>query len=367
MSFGSYTTPSRWVVLDDSDARLQYTGRWSDIDGQPFDDIGNFGPTYRGRMHATTAADATVSLRFNGTAVSLQGFADAMGAPSFIERVKWECILDGTAEEGINTNTGLVPLNNYVLCFYRDLSPGEHTFSVRITSSGQRFYVDRVSYGASTSTTPETVQVDYTDPELQYSDVSWERFAGYRVLQTDQPQSSVSLDFTGTAVVWYGSAPEPSLSASSATYQIDNQDPVPFNIRGNLETPELFQKYFETADLESGSHKLTVKYEGTIGAMPLSLSYLEISGATGTGITGNSSSPVATPTAIVEGETGTPVGPIVGGVVGGIAFLTILGLFVWYLVRRHRTASRNHTPGIVASSRKSVSSVSSDDSEKYLK
>lgn len=56
----------RYIVVDDNDSGIQYTGTWSLIDGKPRDRDGNFGPTYRGTLHSTIAGQASFSYNYRG-------------------------------------------------------------------------------------------------------------------------------------------------------------------------------------------------------------------------------------------------------------------------------------------------------------
>ncbi|KAM3070726.1 hypothetical protein ACMFMF_008176 [Clarireedia jacksonii] len=48
------------------------------------------------------------------------------------------------------------------------------------------------------------------------------------------------------------------------------------------------------------------------------------------------STPQLTPSQNKKKKT-TPIGPIVGGVIGGVLFLALIALLTWYLLRRNRT------------------------------
>ena len=55
---------ARWVVVDDADSAIQYTGPWFQITGQ-IDGLGNFGPPFQGTSHGVIE-DASLSYTFTG-------------------------------------------------------------------------------------------------------------------------------------------------------------------------------------------------------------------------------------------------------------------------------------------------------------
>lgn len=55
---------SRWVVVDDTDPGITYTGQWF-LDQDTQDSLGNYGPPYLGTLHGTNS-DSSFSYPFNG-------------------------------------------------------------------------------------------------------------------------------------------------------------------------------------------------------------------------------------------------------------------------------------------------------------
>jgi hypothetical protein len=54
----------RWVIVDDGDPGIQYTGPWFEAHSDP-NNLGNGGPPFQGTLHAVTE-DASFSYTFNG-------------------------------------------------------------------------------------------------------------------------------------------------------------------------------------------------------------------------------------------------------------------------------------------------------------
>ena len=143
----------------------------------------------------------------------------------------------------------------------------------------------------------------------------------------------------GVSLSWYGFIPvELPHTPSSATYSIDGETPISFLLKGlpvNSGIPFYYQKFFETAQLSPTSHTLKVVYEGN-NSTPLTLDYLIIQNGTSSSTTtslptstGNTVSATSTPNGSI------PVGPIVGGVIGGLA-LVVFAILGFFLLRRRQ-------------------------------
>jgi hypothetical protein len=142
----------------------------------------------------------------------------------------------------------------------------------------------------------------------------------------------------GVSLSWYGYIPvEFSFSPSSATYSIDGETPISFLLKGlpvNSTTTVYNQKFFETVQLSPTSHTLKVVYEGN-NSTPLTLDYLIVQNGTSSSST-TTSLPTSTGSTVSATSTPTgfvPVGPIVGGVIGGLA-LVVFAVLGYFLLRR---------------------------------
>ena len=58
------TVVPRWIIVDDVDSQIQYSGPWSADQGSR-DSAGNFGPPYQSTLHGTNS-NASLSFAFNG-------------------------------------------------------------------------------------------------------------------------------------------------------------------------------------------------------------------------------------------------------------------------------------------------------------
>ncbi|KAJ2915227.1 hypothetical protein MD484_g5179, partial [Candolleomyces efflorescens] len=191
-----------------------------------------------------------------------------------------------------------------------------------------------------------SVVIEQTDPSIQYASGDWQ--AADDAMLALQAGSTVNVKFTGTKLTWVGQIVGglPS-DPSSGTYTLDSRSPVRFTWNGSsaIPTTQLYQTFFETPDLDMGTHTLTVTHQGT--SAPIVLDYLLVED--GDIIAATPGDPAPSSTAVVPGDTTappstsssgskTPVGAIVGGVLGGIALIGIFVLAFFFL--RRRTSAR---------------------------
>ena len=154
----------------------------------------------------------------------------------------------------------------------------------------------------------------------------------------------------GVSLSWYGFIPvELPKGSSPATYSIDDQTPVNFLLKGltaSTTTTIYNQKFFETAQLTAGPHTLKAVFEGN-NSTPLTLDYLVVQNGTVSSTTASVSSEAtsSTPGSVVSGtsatvRSSTPVGAIVGGVIGGLAVTVFVIFGFLFLRRRHKRATQ---------------------------
>lgn len=189
-------------------------------------------------------------------------------------------------------------------------------------------------------------------------------------------------------MTWLGYyANSQALLSTTATYSIDGQTPTSFSLRGGATGQLLNQIMFQTPQLSSGSHKLDIVYQGNSQSTPLTINVLivqngessassisalpsssgtQISGTHVTSIVGTRASglsssfltsPISAATTLSSGFSYTTdstggvyatrvasagpnsthnssnLGPIIGGVVGGLALL-LLAIFGFLFLRR---------------------------------
>ncbi|KAG6809324.1 hypothetical protein H0H93_015912, partial [Arthromyces matolae] len=171
--------------------------------------------------------------------------------------------------------------------------------------------------------------------------------------------SQVKFDFVGTSLTWVGFIPvELSHNASSVSYVVDNGASVNFNLAGlpaSATTTVYFQDFFSIPDLSAGPHSVLVTYNGP--GTPLTLDYLLITNTSLPGTAGATVSSQSTNTATGSSSTTSPkasqtphsgnTGAIVGGVLGGLVFIILLLIALFWCRRRRQVTHVESKPGFL--------------------
>ncbi|KAF8801623.1 hypothetical protein BYT27DRAFT_7245077 [Phlegmacium glaucopus] len=348
------TTVPRWVIVDDVDSRIQYNGPSWFPDQGSMDSQGHFGAPFQSTLHGTQA-NASLSFTFHGTQVRVIG-TNIIRNNSGVLDPTWQCFIDNISID-VATLRFENPENQRVFCNHDSLLDGPHIITVNATVQNQTFWFDNIQYvpSASVPLDQEIILVDNLDPQLQYGQGQWEPLSDVvpNLNMTLVSGSTFNFSFIGVSISWYGFLPNGvhgiTLAASRATYSIDRQTPINFQLpSANRDTDFLFQqKWFETAQLPAGPHILNVVYHGN-NSSPLTIEYLTIQNGTLPSTTTllsttTSVSPHATPSTTGSSVSGTstqrkgstPVGAIVGGVVGGLALIVFI-IFGFLVLRRRQ-------------------------------
>ncbi|PPQ75095.1 hypothetical protein CVT26_011907 [Gymnopilus dilepis] len=284
---------SRWVLVDDTDSGIQYSGSWFQDQGSQ-NGLGNFGPPYQGTLHGING-DGSFSYQFQGTRVLITGSVQFPSAGT-TSNPSWVCSVDGTT---IPTTTYAISENRLDLCETDTLSDGTHTITVKVTSTDQHtFWFDYVQYFPSANANLDNValSIDSSDSGINYG-TGWTAHAPGQM--TQQTGSTLSFSFQGVSLTWIGfydsSLPT---AATTATYSIDGGKPVAFNLNGaaaqSINNVEYNQVFFQTPQLAAGKHTLQVVYQGNAQTAPLTLLILETQGGAGsTGTNGSNGTPTS--------------------------------------------------------------------------
>ncbi|KIJ55649.1 hypothetical protein M422DRAFT_63664 [Sphaerobolus stellatus SS14] len=292
----------RQIVIDSSNSEIKYAGQW---------EIVTMGPTYNGLLQATTGA-SSFSFPFSGSSIS------------------------------VDSDT---------------LEDGEHNFLLQVASSQQTFYFDRIEYQPSlnVSVSQATLKVDHTDPVISFVGSGWINWGNYLNL-TGVNNSQVTFPFVGSKErelmnsnrkICYLDWMVPFFqNASQGRYTIDDGSVIngtfPIYSGSQDRTNGQYNPvFFKTPDFTPGPHVLNVVYDGSsTQALPLSLlSLFVVNDTTSKGPDGpqttsstSGSSPISTQKGgtHTDGDTETKIGPIVGGIVGGIIVLALcIGFWFW--------------------------------------
>ena len=298
-----------------------------------------------------------------------------MTNPSF------QCLVDG---ETTSVSVLGAAENRLLFCEKDGLSVGQHQISVVVKVSNQQtFWFDYIQYlpTGTVSLANAALSIDFTDSQIQYGS-GWS--SNNLGSSTSQNAATLSFQFTGVylfefllhpslififcnvgiSLTWLGYYDNSqALLSTTATYSIDGQTPTTFSLRGGATGQLLNQIMFQTPQLSSGSHKLDIVYQGNSQSTPLTLNVLIVqngdsssnsalsssfmtpaaSAATtlpsGFSYTTDSTGGVfATRVASTESNpahNSSNLGPIIGGVIGGLAVL-LLAVFGCLFLRRRR-------------------------------
>ncbi|KAJ7642119.1 hypothetical protein FB45DRAFT_1126382 [Roridomyces roridus] len=365
-------TSLRRILVDDTEASIQYSPQsWFPVDTGVLNN-GNFGPVYNATSHATTSNNASFTYAFNGTSILVQGNIDLANTDNITDPT-WNCSVDGQA---IPTQTFSFPESNWPLCEQDALPAGEHVLSVQVHSRGQPFYFDSLIYtplpGATLRSSAVMLLVD-GDAAVNYSP-GW--FNDDQQM-TQTPGAQVTLNFQGTSATIVGllSNSYPP-NATSASYVIDGGQPVSFPLnefRGGSSSTQYNIPFLTTPTLPYGSHVLTVTYGGDRNHTPLGVKYFSVT--TNSTLNDTPSKPVAslspssapstnfTPNSSPRTRTG--IGIVVGGVVVVLVVLALAIIGVWLVWRRRRQSRNAHAvnmldpyPGLLTSAHTGVHAAS---------
>ncbi|KAF8880153.1 hypothetical protein BD779DRAFT_1099478 [Infundibulicybe gibba] len=346
---------ARKVIVDDTDPQIQYSSidQWRLLilrapSPSAFDPLQPQGQLpFQNTTHVSSnQTTSSLSLQFQGSGSSPQVFGtnSSPGTP-------YECFIDGTSIGSTSPTGAFVGL----LCDGTPFVEGkEYTLTLNVTQKEgfQGIGFDYITYIPSTSVPlgSATVLVDRGDPAIAYGILGWNfDTSGQDDLDsfTQTNDTGLTFNFTGTSVSWVGSIlhlgpANQSISTGSATYSIDEAEPVPFelhtppvvNYHTNNSTTQVAlnltnQVFFTSPTLSPGPHSLKVTYEGNQTAVPLALNHFVVANNVST------TSPSAN-----RPSTSAPIGAIVGGVIGGIAVLCLAAFLLRRRSRQWKTSRK---------------------------
>ncbi|KAK1224320.1 hypothetical protein PQX77_011134 [Marasmius sp. AFHP31] len=347
----------RRIVVDDTDPRITYnTGTWN-LDLSSFASHGIAGDPYNQTMRGTNSATASFRFHFEGDYIQVKGAKDnskyrhanaTHDSPDDFPR--YTCQVDGLPIEQFVYHTNVTETTNLILCEGAYLSKRNHTLIMTTTvgdKETQVFWLDSIEYAPldNANLTNQVVRVDSSDKSCVYFNETGQEWQdGGRANGTGKPRAGMSFKFNGTSVSLYGqNLPLPGLTFglknSTAVYSIDNADHVPFTISGSKPFPAeaendtmwLNQHVFTTNRVDGGrEHEMVITYTGAhnMSESPqgLDIDYFYV---TNDWIQTNDSS------SGLDEKTKTPVGAIIGGVLGVSVLITIAGL-IWLMMRKRR-------------------------------
>ncbi|KAF7427775.1 hypothetical protein PC9H_006990 [Pleurotus ostreatus] len=149
------STPLRGcsILVDDSDAAMNYTGAWSEQSDQMFATGDGLQQIPHGKsVHRSTKAGDYVLLQFTGSSISVYGIVQWQNPG----RISTAYTLDGSASPQTTTISSDGQRNPYTdqpnyLFYHADLAPGNHTLVITVTeiTDQQSFLLDYILYTAA--------------------------------------------------------------------------------------------------------------------------------------------------------------------------------------------------------------------------
>ncbi|THU97659.1 hypothetical protein K435DRAFT_965381 [Dendrothele bispora CBS 962.96] len=363
-----------WEMVDDTDPRIIYAGVWHEGAGsdiihegieEPLNSLSSSGNVYNNTLHVTSKNGTTVTFNFNGTSFlavygSLIPTWSNHSSSQNIKLTDTQCFVDGNllysgAITGFGTapfeaNAFPQPMSNNLICsgdiriFQNGTSPGHHQLVINSTIVGIPFALDYIVYETMPNATPANSTViqlgnnmvaESQDPHLVYGP-GWVD-TGDGTKSTNIPGSYLKVNFTGTAVSLYGVVGHGNIS-NAATYQLDDNPAQTFQLLPSLASSEsddslafTDQQLFNLSSIPAQGHMLVITHNGTSAGVPLEIQYLLVT-----------SSPPAPPTVSDQPIQTTPspggkhpnTEAIIGGVVGGVFFLTLIALVTVYISKK---------------------------------
>ncbi|KAF9479283.1 hypothetical protein BDN70DRAFT_895071 [Pholiota conissans] len=355
---------SRLVVVDDSDAAIEYSSAgWAAISGSiPGQVLLDNAILQTG--HVLTA-NGSLSYAFNGTSIEAFGVSSQLHLPSnsHTQDPSWQCFVDNILIPNNNTALRGFPWTSY--CSQDNLNDSPHVLTVNVTASQtRRFWLDYIRYTPlpSASLAGKTVWINSTDSALQFTpSTDWQRFGTAEVVSPNLGADTASFQFTfnGTGITWYGLSPNStlafgdifsgarSISEGSALATLDGVSqtwPVPSLVNSSDPSdPSYNSMILNYTSLDPAKeHTLVVTYQSSITTPkpPLSLDFLLVQNAPSSP-GGNSSTGATQPSTPSDNTASSKhnslnVAAVVGGVLGGVLFLLLLFL----LIRSQRIRQR---------------------------
>ncbi|KAF5392051.1 hypothetical protein D9757_003258 [Collybiopsis confluens] len=366
-------TPStaipRLVVVDDTDPAIQYFPASAfSLDSQgTLDGQGWGGPAWNKTITGTTT-NASFSYVFNASIFfsTLKGTFVRTILAAQGSSYSWNCAVDDHPIDNFPFNT--TQITNYIGCDSGEtLQEGLHTLNVDLhfspsnDTSTQSIWLDSIEYQPLPEDPLDSVmmRVHNSDPSVTYSNSSGEWSWQGSESNSTAAATSVNFEFNGSFVSLY-SINFGGYNASPAFYIIDGNSSSDFDLPGST----LINYYYEilnyplltVSNLSESSHNIKVaKAASNNIEYPqwLTISYFVI--RTNPAISSFSTQPanLSTPD---DGRVNSNnhVGPIVGGVLGGlVALATLISLIFLYIRRQRQSSHRGMMPDLTGGGTKS--------------
>ncbi|KAJ7320796.1 hypothetical protein DFH08DRAFT_754014 [Mycena albidolilacea] len=313
------------AIVDDRDPLIQYSGSWVP-GGAPVE--------FDSTTMTTVDAGSTATFSFIGTSVTV--YATVASKTLEIQPI-WSFVVDGTVT-GTYTPNNIPPdgVHHQVL-WTSSASPlqnGSHTLvitqSQAASGSNKVIFMDYITY-TTTSASVESYFIDDRDPQIKYTP-AWRQFGSDGDFEhTSQATSSVgdflTFTFEGKSITFYGGV---TSETANASITIDDGPPKFWLPPVGATINNLI---FDSGDLSPGNHTLVVTAEND---QPVWADYFLVTpNSPGSVNTSSPSSPGSTPASIQKHKS-TPIGVIVGPIIGVLALAALAAAAFFFFWRRRR-------------------------------
>ncbi|KAJ6530952.1 hypothetical protein DFH09DRAFT_1326648 [Mycena vulgaris] len=314
------------AIVDEKDPLVHYAGSWNDAGSAA---------EFSGTKKWSAVQGSTASFTFVGTSIGVFGTVAAKNPPQTSLSFLIDNSITGTYTPADDMVTDLHNLN---LWTSPTMSNGSHTLVIT-QSTAQALGVIFLDYFMfnTTSTSVKSYFIDDRDARVTYTP-EWRKFTGdndfmHTSQESTSPGDSFSLKFEGTSVSYYGGITASDAGVMNASIVLDGGKPI-FFIAPATPAAVTNNLIFESGIINDGSHTLVITQENQFTVWT---DYFLITPGTASAAS-STPSPSTTSGSDATGESSkksTPIGAIVGPVIG-VVLLIALAAAVFIFCRRRR-------------------------------
>ncbi|KAK7039089.1 hypothetical protein VNI00_010259 [Paramarasmius palmivorus] len=341
-----------------------------------FDNPGILGPPYNHTLHGTKQNGASFLFDFEGASNAsplffslvvhraLREFIQVRGAkgnrklpqdPAVypfdnVTLAKWSCQVN---EDDITLSSHFREtddITHIALCEQGSLFRKKYTLNLTVfidNSDTQMFWVDEIEYQPlhGLNLQKEILKIDSSDPSVRYDNWSQEWLQDENGIMHNVTASAE----TRTQVALYGvNDGFKHRGNGNASYHINGSRETPFEtperrvmIEGAKTSSYYNQLTFATQKLKAGSHEMAITCGNSraVFPQPLSIDYFYVTSgedAAQLNYTGSGGSNTGDTIKGESGDSRTPTGPIIGGVLDGVVGLILLVGIILLVLERQR-------------------------------
>nr|GAT55719.1 predicted protein [Mycena chlorophos] len=318
---------SHTAIVDDHDPVIRQTGTWVASGSQE---------EFRGTTSCSTVKGSTAQLTFVGTDVNVYGSVSnnsQLAALSF-------SVDSGSATTYRAPSNMTSPVHHQLFWSSGSLGSSDARHNLTITQSAAdpacNLYIDFITYATTQGSGnggPSAYFVDDRDEGIEY-DPAWVQYGSDPdFMHTSQATTSGTMKyvFEGVGISYFGGLLAANNYQTNASISIDGGPSTIYVGGGTDATNNL---YFTSGALaENAQHTLEVT---ALNGASVWIDYLLVS-PPANGASGSGSSPTGGSSG---GSSKFPVGPVVGAIVGGLAFFAFVIAGMLFFLRRRNIRRR---------------------------